>query len=242
MNEAEWMGCTHPQPMIDFLKDTASVRKMRLLGCACSRRVLTILNNPQAEKTIDIAERVADGDADAKSLWEELGLLQDMVKGQRPATATYQGTMGIALAIGSFVLATGKPDYVLFRLGLNSLAGAAAWQIAPNAEVEEDDWSGPHDPVWRRVESEERQWQAEMVRDIFGNPSRPVVFDPTWLTPTVVKLAQSVYVMKAFDRLPVLADALREVRCDCAQIVNHCRVPRLHAKGCWVVDKVLGKG
>jgi hypothetical protein len=57
----------------------------------------------------------------------------------------------------------------------------------------------------------------------------------------VVRLAQSIYDDRAFDRLPVLADALEEPGCTNAEILAHCRLPGEHVRGCWVVDLLLGK-
>jgi hypothetical protein len=79
------------------------------------------------------------------------------------------------------------------------------------------------------------------LRDIFGNPFRPVTFDPRWLTATVVALATGIYAERAFDRMPILADALEEAGCDHADILAHCRGDGPHVRGCWVVDLVLGK-
>jgi hypothetical protein len=57
----------------------------------------------------------------------------------------------------------------------------------------------------------------------------------------VVRLAQGIYEDRAFDRLPVLADALEEAGCDNAEILSHCRGPGPHVRGCWAVDLSLGK-
>jgi hypothetical protein len=54
-------------------------------------------------------------------------------------------------------------------------------------------------------------------------------------------LAQAIYDDRAFDRLPILADALEEAGCDTADILAHCRGPGPHVRGCWVVDLILGK-
>jgi hypothetical protein len=83
--------------------------------------------------------------------------------------------------------------------------------------------------------------QAKLLRDIFGNPFRPVVADPSWLTPTVHDLAAAIYADRAFDRLPILADALEEAGCDNTDVLGHCRGPGPHVRGCWVVDLILGK-
>jgi len=59
---------------------------------------------------------------------------------------------------------------------------------------------------------EHRSWlrQTLLFRDIFGNPFRPVAFDPSWRTSTAVALARQMYESRAFDRMPILADALEE--------------------------------
>lgn len=83
--------------------------------------------------------------------------------------------------------------------------------------------------------------QGDLLRDIFGNPFDPVTVDPRWQSAAAVSLAVGIYEQCAFDRLPILADALEEAGCDDADILNHCRSPSPHVKGCWVVDLVLGK-
>jgi hypothetical protein len=87
----------------------------------------------------------------------------------------------------------------------------------------------------------ESEIQANLLRDIVGNPFRPVTLNPAWRTSNVTALAQSIYDDRAFDRLPILADALEDAGCDNADILNHCRQPGEHVRGCWVVDLVLGK-
>jgi hypothetical protein len=80
-----------------------------------------------------------------------------------------------------------------------------------------------------------------LLRDVFGNPFRPVALDAYWLEPKVVALAQEIYDHRAFDRLPALAFALEEAGCTNAEILAHCRGPGPHVRGCWVLDLVLGK-
>ncbi len=79
------------------------------------------------------------------------------------------------------------------------------------------------------------------MHEFFGNPFRPVALDPAWCTSTVVALARGIYDERAFDRMPILADALQDAGCDSADVLTHCRGPGPHARGCWVVDLVLGK-
>ncbi|MCE9568122.1 MAG: hypothetical protein K8U57_39470 [Planctomycetes bacterium] len=89
--------------------------------------------------------------------------------------------------------------------------------------------------------TQEAAAQAALCRDIFGNPFRPVVADPAWLTTTVVALATGIYTDRAFDRMPILADALQDAGCDTPAVLNHCRADNIHVRGCWVVDLILGK-
>ena len=77
-------------------------------------------------------------------------------------------------------------------------------------------------------------------RDIFGNPFRPVNFDPRWRTSDTIGLARAIYDERAFDRLPILADALMDAGCEDEQIIAHCRSEGPHVLGCWAVDLVLG--
>jgi hypothetical protein len=83
--------------------------------------------------------------------------------------------------------------------------------------------------------------QAVLVRDIFGNPFRPVAFSPEWRTDTAVALARQMYESREFSAMPILADALQDAGCDSDDILNHCRGDGPHVRGCWVVDLVLEK-
>jgi len=51
-----------------------------------------------------------------------------------------------------------------------------------------------------------------------------------------------IYAERAFDRMPLLADALEASGCTSADVIEHCRSVREHARGCWVVDLLLDKG
>jgi hypothetical protein len=88
----------------------------------------------------------------------------------------------------------------------------------------------------------ERAAQCDLVRDIFGNPFRTVGLDPSWVTPTVVSLARQMYESRDLSAMPILADALQDAGCDSTDLLNHCRGGRIHVRGCWVVDLLLGKG
>ncbi|MBP3959086.1 hypothetical protein J8F10_27900 [Gemmata sp. G18] len=89
--------------------------------------------------------------------------------------------------------------------------------------------------------SQARALESQSLRCIFGNPFRPAVANPAWFTSTVLALATGIYEDRAFDRLPILADALQDAGCENADILNHCRSDGPHVRGCWVIDLLLGK-
>src|SRR5262249_9075974 len=69
----------------------------------------------------------------------------------------------------------------------------------------------------------ERERLAVRFRDIIGNPFRPVLVDSRWLTGNVVAIARGIYDEYAFDRMPILADALEDAGCTNPDILDHCR-------------------
>jgi hypothetical protein len=90
------------------------------------------------------------------------------------------------------------------------------------------------------VRASEEAAQCGLIRDLF-NPFRAVTFDPHWLTSTTVALADTIYAERALDQLPILADALEDVGCDCANLLAHLRSDGPHVRGCWALDLMLGK-
>jgi hypothetical protein len=81
-----------------------------------------------------------------------------------------------------------------------------------------------------------------IFREIFANPFHPLAVNRRWLNPTVRSLAARIDDEQAFDPLlPILADALEDAGCTDRAILEHCRGPGPHVRGCWVVDLLLGK-
>jgi hypothetical protein len=103
----------------------------------------------------------------------------------------------------------------------------------------EPDWEGL--PAGVPPSATERAEQVTILRDIFGNPFRPVAFDPTWRTSTVVGLANLMYKSRDFSAMPILADALQDAGCHSEEILNHCLGEGPHVRGCWAVDLVMAK-
>jgi hypothetical protein len=89
---------------------------------------------------------------------------------------------------------------------------------------------------------------AQVLREVVGNPFTPPRFEAAWRTGTVVQLAQKIFAERAFEGMPILADALLDADCDEEAVLRHCRGTELHAKepvahqrGCWVLAVILGK-
>ncbi len=221
MTEREWLAAVEPSPLELYLRDQGPVsdRKMRLFGCGCVRTVWTDLPNDVLRQSIVTCERYADGDATA----------DELKKAYDAANGTYEGIGDIVADHSPIVVTALCQPKASFPMGTGSSAGLAA--VA--AELAVGDWN----VGWKRA----KQLHADIFRCVFGNPFRPVTIDPRWLTSTVVALAAGIYAERAFDRMPILADALEDAGCDSADILTHCRGDGPHVRGCWVVDLVLGK-
>jgi hypothetical protein len=266
MTAAEWLACTEPTPMLEFLGDRASSRKLRLLACACCRKVWGMLTHENSRQVVEVAERFADGQATQAELTSARASAETS-RGEAEAVANnamrganyrdygwyVQENPRRFAAIAAVASANDSALQAATVAAENSINAASAAKEANNTTwydyVEALWWGNPispkaqgeHDAVLKAVYE---TWCA-LIRDIFGNPILPPpLTDPTWLTwngSTVVRLAQAIYEERGFDLLPLLADALEEAGCTSADILAHCRTKGEHVRGCWVVDLLLGK-
>jgi hypothetical protein len=121
---------------------------------------------------------------------------------------------------------------------------SVAWAAAASAALRAVSAGDPNHPIgqgdYYAAEAGERAAQCRLLREILGNPFRPVAFDPAWRSPSAVGVAQRMYDNGDFDAMPVLADALQDAGCEVPDVLDHCRRPREHVRGCWVVDLALG--
>jgi hypothetical protein len=85
------------------------------------------------------------------------------------------------------------------------------------------------------------QSAAALLREVAGNPYRPVIVAPSWLNADVLRLAQGAYDESRFDDLPILADALEDAGCADEALLSHLRSAGPHVRGCWALDLILGK-
>ena len=225
MTEAEWLDCTRPEPMLQFLRGKVSKRKLRLFACGCCRRIWRLLTHERSRRAVEAAERFADGrasKAELASFWVELDDLPFHSEQEVPSYAATYAARGSAWSAASSV---------------------------PREAASEEAYSAVHSKYWdwRREEvlSAAEQGQAALLRCLFGNPFHPPPPLPdavlAWNDGTVGRIARSIYDEQAFDRMPILADALLDAGCDNEELIQHCRTEGPHVRGCWAVDLILGK-
>ena len=205
MTEQDWLACTDPAGVFDHLRGRASDRKLRLLACACVRRLWPLVYDERGRQAVAAVEQFSDGDMTA----EGLSLARQAAL---KALADSPESWPTARPLAEAVLALTDADVMKA-----ARAGVALLQLT----------------------------HRHFFHEVFGNPFRPVAVDPAWLAwggGAVRRLAQGIYEERAFDDLPVLADALEEAGCDQPDLLAHLRGPGPHVRGCWAVDLLLGKG
>jgi hypothetical protein len=243
MIEEEWLKCTDPQAMLQFLRGKASDRKLRLFAVACHLRILHHLSDKGVcRKTIEFAERFADGLASKNELhghvWGKPGSASSVALYKAWDAAENSLEFGAGVAKEA-VLRTEPEAYKqreqAFNMAWKDHHLGEARRIADTAMPNE--WMAKGQAAWL----EERAGQCNVLREIFGNPFRSLAIDSACNGGTVPKIARVIYDEQAYDRLPILADALEEAGCDKEEILNHCRQPGFHVRGCWALDLLLGK-
>ena len=249
MDEAEWLACNDPGRMLEFLRGMVSDRKFRLFAVACCQLIAHRITDPNSRRAIQAAEQYADGLISLDTL--------------REARATAPSSRMGGATLGG--LRTGRSGLARATSPSSTPGGAPHARDAARATTNESSWTAARDAQRRAMqqiwEKARLSWetapvekaaaynsQRAILRDIFGNPFRPVLLNPAWRTPAVLSLAQAAYENRLLsagtldpDRLAILADALEESGCTDAAILRHLREPGPHVRGCHVLDLLLGK-
>jgi hypothetical protein len=227
MTEKEWLESTDPQAMLAFLRGKASDRKLRLLACACCRRIWLQLGEATPE-AVKMSERVADGEASKNEMRSALSRLGAM-GGISAAWAANCAKHAVLKDEADIAAAQAVRDALFF-----------AYHQVYEETFSLSTYTGDEKKA-AEAERVERKKLIPLIREAFGNPFRPITLDSTWLGPKALTLAQQIYHDRAFDRLPALADTLQQAGCDDAEILAHLRGPGPHVLGCWALDLILGK-
>lgn len=78
---------------------------------------------------------------------------------------------------------------------------------------------------------------ADLFRDVFGNPFVKVPWSNDYCTSDVRALAAGIHNDMAWDRLPILADALQDAGYPDGYLLTFLRNTALpHCRGCWAVE------
>ena len=220
MTETEWYSSHNLHQMLLQIQNKTSDRKMRLFAVCCCKLVqhsIPEIFAIQAIEATNAAEQFADKEnrAGQRNMGRASASMRRCLEPQdRPTEVTY------AL------------EAARWSANVNALEAATrASMFAAMSEAR----------ATRRGRNQVDEMLSLYLHDIFGNPFRPLRTDPNWLTSTVVAIARGVYDERAFNRLPLLADALQDAGCENTDILDHCRGPGPHVRGCWVIDQLLGK-
>ena len=235
MTEAEWLAGEDPRATLEFVRGGATPRKIRLFVCGCCA-VMWGKPSPGelAHRVIGVGERVADGIAwiseATEPIWDELIVAQQraMDAGEPLKALRLLHYLGSCLSndpLPPFI--SGNPTSFrdnMLRRSRRFIRWLRGTQSVPDAGRR------GHEATW-----------LPSIRDIFGNPFRPVIFSPSWHTSTAVAIASQMYESRDFGAMPILADALQDTGCIDEAILTHCRGPGPHVRGCWVTDALLNK-
>jgi hypothetical protein len=218
MTEAEWLACTDWTPMLEYLRGLASDRKLRLFAVACCRRMWHLLTE-SCQRAVGLAERYCDGLATA----DEWAAAKSVAEAAFEDVHSTNGNSYTASAVISLI---GK-CYVWFpSFDIVECARVTAAESSVAIGVSAD---------MNLTDAEERVVQVTLLRDIFGNPFRPLPDRPEAIAP----LAERIYAGE-WGLMPLLGEWLQEH--GYWSEGEHCLDPNnQHVKGCWVVDWVTGR-
>jgi hypothetical protein len=229
MTEAEWLACTDPEAMLEFLRGRSSERKLRLFAAACCRRIWHLLDEEEYRAALEVAERFVEGQAslsDLSAAYDEVYEMHEVVA-DSDVVETY---------VAEAVVDACSPEFEPFH-ATNVIADVSD-AVATAAST---------DTQAKRARTAERRAQAHLVRDLFGNLCRPVPIDRAWRTAGIRALARAAYEERTLPagtldgaRLAVLGDALEEAGA-AGTLLDHLRGPGVHVRGCWVLDLVLAR-
>jgi hypothetical protein len=240
VTEAEWLSSTDPWLMLTFVRDSgqASFRRCWLFTAACCARAEFILAPELARTTARISELLATGEAPP----EERRAALEFTRRWKETFIRAQD-WNVAASVRAF------EDFLHSHPPALSGFLCAEWAIQllslPEWPYPEDGRHGEQPAPQRqspRTTAEHYRHAANIFRCIFPRVATDI--DPAWLTwngGAATRIARSIYEDRAFDRMPLLADALEDAGCADTVLLGHLRGPGPHARGCSALDWLLEK-
>lgn len=235
MTEPGWIAYQQPGALIDYLvkqfptlAGPAGLRKRRLFAYACCREIWDAFPNETFRRAVQCVERAADCPELESEIQSWLQTVEPFVEAI-PLVELRELYPDRPDEVAAHVNA--RPDLAVFieevsRWGIRGREAARAASAALKGG-----WAA----------GGRKTFECDLVRDLFGNPFRPVKIEQRLLIPKVERIAQAIYQDRDFELMPVLSDALEEAGCANADILEHCRMEPLHVRGCWLIDLLLGK-
>jgi hypothetical protein len=233
MTEEEWLTSDDPVPLATYLRERGGRRKRCLLAAACCRRIWHLIRRQQLRDALELSERWADREVTE----EAFGPFRDMrLLGGVDATEASVNN------VCSWIRTAWSTPEQRFSLDLVHCVSNAVLAVGFDVAYRGGDaaWGEPR----QRAMAQERRAQADLIRDVFGNPFRPACVEPEWLTfreGLVRTMARGIYEERKFEEMPILADALEDAGCTDEAILRHLRAPGFHARGCWCLDLLLNR-
>jgi hypothetical protein len=244
-----WRGAPGPEPLLNYLKAQAGTeadrlrynpgrRKVRHFAAACCRRVEHLFRFPPLTALLGMLEEYAEGRVGLEELLVAARQAETEVGAEVAGPSDFDWYLRKAEHFGL------KSEYEMLRLTpADRLAHAACLLAADGNSVKAVDcWTRTAEAAANAGADLEAElaFQADLLRDLFGNPFIPVTFDTGWRTSAVLDLAASIHGTGDYAAMPILADALQEAGCEDWEVLSHCRLAPVHARGCWVVDAIRG--
>src|SRR5947209_711577 len=232
---------------VPSLRSRTSDRKALLFACACCVEIEEAITDERSKKALSTARRFADGmatirelDAAREAAWEAAHDL----RGLPMPTDRCRRNAAIAAAYAAAHPASRYARDVAGNAAYAIPSAAVDAALLARANARSHEVASAHEKAMealRGLADSAKRGQVLLLRDIIGNPFRPLAIDPAWLTPAVVSMAREVYDEPAFGSPEILAESLSDIGCVDESILGHCRSPGPHVRGCWVVDAILGK-
>jgi len=237
MTEMEWLRCRSPLELLVWIRRSANGRRCRLFNVACCRRVESLLSEPSDVRCLELMEAFADGLGTNPSAT----VAAAAQSAARDLHAAFPRGSRRKWSLSQYLVTAGRAKVLNAVAACARMTCEACWESLVAYRYTQVWQNRREERAARLARQGEREVRAHIVRDVFRNPFRTVRLEPKWLSSTVVALANGIYQTRAFDGMPILADALQEAGCDNDDILNHCRGPGPHVRGCWVVDLILEK-
>jgi hypothetical protein len=251
----QWRTSTVPHAMLSYLRGLASERNFWLVSAAFCRQALDLMADERSRRAVEMVERFADGlvspdelaaaSEEAHSAYRESAARADELEVGQWADDDWLTEAARHAASAAYSASRSprrhswdRPGDQIVVLSAVSFAVACKMGFAAGARPGKPWCEG--EGITEAARLVEQRDLVPLVHCIFGDPFHPTKFDESWRTPPVIRLAAEAYRNPATEILRVLSDCIEEAGCQDPVILGHCRGDT-HARGCWVLDLILGK-